>query len=156
MPSRQFEAADEIFHGEIPSRLEARESMIAQVMKRLTARGCRLDEYFDRLCLDEGICNAIVHGNHGDPEKKVKVRAFTRSDCWGVEIGDEGCGFDWRALLEMIEEGVDPMSPSGRGIALTLGPGPEPEFRDGGRRLLISRKRAGKSASVLRKTLESG
>ena len=129
MPDRQFEAADEIFHGEIPSRLDARESMIAQVMKRLTARGCRLDEYFDRLCLDEGICNAIVHGNHGDPEKKVQVRAFTRGDRWGVEIWDEGSGFDWRAFLEMIKEGVDPTSPSGRGIALILGSGAQVQRR---------------------------
>jgi light-regulated signal transduction histidine kinase (bacteriophytochrome) len=156
MSKRQFEASDEVFHGEIPSRLDARESMIAQVMGRLTDSGLLLDEYFDRLCLDEGISNAIVHGNHGDPEKKVKVRAFTRGDHWEVEIWDEGAGFDWRALLEIIKNGGDPTSPSGRGIALILGSGAHVEFHDGGRRLLISRDGPGTSATGFPRTLESG
>lgn len=142
MPQARFTSTDEIFRGEIPSRLESREGMIDKVLERLTERGCQPDPdpYFDRLCLDEALSNAILHGNGNDPKKKVKVRIFCAKNGWGVEIADEGPGFDWKGELKRIREGINNTEASGRGIALILGTGASLEFLDGGRRLLISRR----------------
>ncbi len=100
--SHPFTDADEIFSGQIASRLDQRDRLINEVLKKLKAAGCRPDPFFDRLSLDETISNAILHGNLQDPSKRVTVRAFSRKDCWGVEVADQGNGFDWKALLKKL------------------------------------------------------
>ena len=136
-----FTDADEVFHAEAPSRLEEREAIIAGVLEALGARGCATDPYFDRLCLDEAIVNAILHGNRCDPAKKVRVRAFVKSDRWGVEVADEGSGFDWRAARARFEAANETLAPSGRGLGLIVASGAEVFFLDGGRRVVITRRR---------------
>ena len=115
--------------------------MIDAVLARLEAANCEIDPYFDRLALDELITNAIVHGNGEDPKKKVTVRALSSPDHWGVEVADEGAGFDWQSHLESVKDHPDPSASSGRGIALIQGTGAEIFFLDGGRKTVIVRKR---------------
>lgn len=141
MPESVFQATDEVFQAEMPGRLEEREEMIRRVMQTLSNCGCHLDEYLDRLCIDEAIANAILHGNEGDSRKSIRVRVFCCEERWGVEITDEGPGFDWEALLERIRQGVDQSDSSGRGLALILASGKHVEFHDGGRRLLMTCER---------------
>ena len=134
-----FSARDMVHEEEMASRLEEREPLARRVLERIEERGGRIDPYFDRLSIDEAISNAVIHGNRGDPAKKVRVRAFVRDGGWGVEVTDEGEGFDHRRWLARLGEPPDLESPSGRGIALILGSGAELRFLDGGRRLLIVR-----------------
>ena len=136
-----FDARDEVFRDDMRSRLDEREPLAARVLARLEELGCRTDPYFDRLSIDEALSNAVVHGNRRDPRKTVSVRAFVRPERWGVEVSDEGEGFDWKAWLERLREGTDPYAMSGRGIALIIASGAEVVFLDGGRRVLIVRKR---------------
>ena len=78
-----FADSDQVFSGEMPSRLEAREQMIQEALHSVEAAGGHPDPFFDRLFLDELISNAILHGNCEDPAKTIRVRAFLPKD----EIG---------------------------------------------------------------------
>ena len=138
-----FTDADEVFRAEASSRLECREELIAGSLAALGARGCAPDPYFDRLCLDEAIVNAMLHGNQSDPAKKVRLRVFVREDRWGVEVADEGPGFDWKAAANRLQEANAAFASSGRGLGLIMASGAEVFFLDGGRRVLITRRRAG-------------
>ncbi len=134
-----FPKAREISHREIRSRLEERGTVINEILDRLRTSGFQPDPYIDRLCLDEAITNAIVHGNREDPSKKVLVTLYCSEHRWGVEISDEGAGFDWGALKEQLGRGLDPARPSKRGIALILASGADVDFLDGGRRMVMVR-----------------
>ena len=136
-----FADADEVYHRQMPSRLENRQEIIEEVLEKLTSLGCLLDPFFDRLFLDELISNAVLHGNGQDPRKRVTVRAFCKKGQWGFEVGDEGSGFDWKAFLEKLKKPLDLARPSGRGLQLILASGAELHFLDGGRRVVVVRKR---------------
>ena len=94
------------------------------------------------IALHEAISNAILHGNRQNPRKLVTVRAFLNSTSWGVEISDQGEGFDWKMLLKKIKGPPDTESSSGRGIALIQASGARLYFLSGGRRIIFVRKRA--------------
>ena len=136
--SHPFRDADEVFRSEIPSRLEERGPLIDAALERLASAGCHPDPFFDRLCLDEVLVNAILHGNGGSPEKKVTVRAFVSGKRWGFEVSDQGKGFDWERVLSRIG-GPDQGGRSGRGIALVVATGAEVHFLGGGARVVVVR-----------------
>ncbi|MBI4603274.1 MAG: ATP-binding protein [Planctomycetes bacterium] len=153
MTRHPFSESQVIFQGEIASRLEERERLIAQVLDKLREAGCRLDPFFDRLCLDEALANAILHGNRQDPAKKVTVRVFCAPRRWGVEVADEGQGYDWQRAVARARGGVD-FEPSGRGLGLILSSGADVCFFDGGRRLLMVRQRDASSGQDVSETSE--
>jgi serine/threonine-protein kinase RsbW len=70
-----------------------------------------------RLALEEAIVNAIRHGHHDDPSRKVRVRFQVRPARVLLEVRDRGNGFD-------PEQVPDPCAPenlersSGRGLLL--------------------------------------
>lgn len=65
----------------------------------------------------EAVNNSIVHGNKMDPEKKVFISIFTKSQFLHIQIEDQGPGFDYNHV-------PDPTTPenieniSGRGVFL--------------------------------------
>jgi serine/threonine-protein kinase RsbW len=65
----------------------------------------------------EAVNNSIIHGNGGDPSKKVNIRFTRDNDTLSVTITDEGGGF-------VPDEVPDPTSPEnienlrGRGVFL--------------------------------------
>ena len=70
-----------------------------------------------QLALEEGLANAIKHGNKMDPEKKVTVECFLNEDIVRVVIQDEGPGFDVNEVPDpTLPENLD--KPSGRGVML--------------------------------------
>jgi serine/threonine-protein kinase RsbW len=75
------------------------------------------DDSRARLCLDEAMINAVMHGNRYDSTKRVRVRAYLCPANWCVIIEDEGPGFkeedlpDPGAPENLLEE-------SGRGVHL--------------------------------------
>ncbi len=137
--SHPFPGAREVLTLEVESRLAERESVIDSVLRTIEKHGFHPDEYFERLCLDEMISNAIVHGNSGDANKKVRVRVFCSRDHWGWEVIDEGSGFDWQGLLKKLDSGIDHDQDSGRGIPLVIAAGGL-EFLEDGRRVRVVRE----------------
>lgn len=104
-----------------PSRLDRKDDMVDAVVQALEAR-CRLaedDPHWLRLCLDEALVNAIVHGNEADPGVPVRAVLGRRGDAWVVRIDDQGPGFD----ASQVPDPEDPASlllEHGRGIRLML------------------------------------
>lgn len=84
------------------------------------------------ISLTEAVNNAIIHGNCGDTNKKVKIRLDKRPTCLAIQVTDEGCGFDLAAV-------PDPTAPEnllelgGRGVFLMQQLSDTVEFRNEGR-----------------------
>ena len=66
-----------------------------------------------RLCLEEALVNAVVHGNKGEAERKVEIRILEEDDHCHILVSDEGDGFD-PAAIAMAD--CDEMG--GRGVCL--------------------------------------
>ena len=127
----------EILACRVQGRLEVRDELIQRILRGATDHGILTDPHFHRLCLDEALSNAIIHGNRSDPAKTVKVRVFCLEDGWGVEIADEGSGFDWQAWIQRLEAELTESGDSGRGIALLLKCCTQVVFLEGGRKVRL-------------------
>lgn len=69
------------------------------------------------IAIREAMVNAVVHGNRYNRNKKVHFRVYANKVAIGITIGDEGSGFDPKALPDPnAEENV--LAQSGRGIML--------------------------------------
>jgi len=82
--------------------------------------GFRLDEgkIFDiKLCIEEAVRNAIVHGNHSDKRLVVRVTYRVEENRLVIEVEDEGVGFDHHGVADPT---LTPhiMKNSGRGVYL--------------------------------------
>jgi len=97
------------------------------------------DEMRVRLCLDEALLNAVMHGCQYDAAKTVRVRAYAGAGKWSVLVEDPGKGFkeedlpDPNAAENLLEE-------SGRGILLMRSLMDEVSYWRGGSAVLLSRK----------------
>lgn len=47
-----------------------------------------------RLCLEEALVNAVVHGNANEPNRRIRIRIFDDGEVCRVCVHDEGKGFD--------------------------------------------------------------
>ncbi|MBN1443673.1 MAG: SpoIIE family protein phosphatase [Planctomycetes bacterium] len=140
-PPPPWRRAREILSARVKTSVAEKERLIDEILQALEGAGFSTDAYFDRLCLDEAITNAMVHGNRSDPSRSVAVRVGAARRGWLVEIEDEGGGFDWPALRRELERGaLDPARPSARGLEFILASGAEVDFLDGGRRMRIARR----------------
>jgi serine/threonine-protein kinase RsbW len=82
--------------------------------------------------LFEALANAVLHGNHEDPAKRVRVRLhYEPRKCLSIVVSDEGPGFT-------VSEVADPTRPEnldadhGRGILLMRAFMDEVHFEKGG------------------------
>ncbi|HPO17005.1 MAG TPA: ATP-binding protein [Candidatus Hydrogenedentes bacterium] len=83
------------FKAECPSTFEAMEACMEKTMGALHQHGqiARDDEPWMRLCLEEALVNAIRHGNHCEPKRKVKIELANSQDSCTIRVYDEGAGF---------------------------------------------------------------
>jgi serine/threonine-protein kinase RsbW len=104
----------------IPSDVREIEPIVEQVTREckvleLSARQCALNV---PVALTEALSNAILRGNRGIRDKRVRVRAVVSDHALVLEVADEGAGFDLDACT------IDPTSPGsleredGRGLFL--------------------------------------
>lgn len=136
----------EVARYEVPSRLEERFGVIDSILVEIEAAAPDTDLAITRLCIDEALVNAIVHGNTEDPRRRVRIRLLIGDRHWVVEIEDEGPGFDWKELLRRLERGMDPGRPSERGVALIIASGAQVGFSRGGRAIRIRRELGGRDS----------
>ena len=120
----------------IDSTIEAINPVVEKLMGLLTTNCCpHEDEFAVETALREALANAVVHGNHGDARKKVRVRVGCDS-MRGILIAvkDQGEGFDPTMLPNpLIGEHV--ASAHGRGIFLIKKLMDETHFEDRGREI---------------------
>ena len=114
----------------------------AQILDWLKERGYSTRDLFSvRLSLEEGLMNAIKHGNQRDPTKTVRVLCEVDDTRTYIEIEDQGAGFDPAAVPDpLAEENLD--KTSGRGVFLMREYMSRVEYRDSGRLLVLEKLRS--------------
>lgn len=117
----------------LPSQLEVISPLVDQLM-RFIARFRDLDgsELDIELAFREALANAIVHGNHEDPYKRVYVACRCTTDGEvSIMIRDEGDGFDRRTVPDPTAS-EDRVLTHGRGIYLMKTMMDDVRFEHGG------------------------
>lgn len=129
------------FESSIPSHLSAGLALQEMIIQRMEPFAYSMRDIFAvRLSLEEGLTNAIRHGNHLDESKHVHVTCRIGHSTLQISIRDEGDGFDPDAVPDpTMEEFID--RPSGRGLLLMRAYMSRCEFRDNGRTLFMERER---------------
>ena len=115
----------------------------AQIVDWLKERQYSVRDLFSvRLALEEGLMNAIKHGNQRDTSKFVRVLCLVDDQRTQIEIEDEGTGFDPEAVPDpLADENLD--RPSGRGLFLMRQYMSSVEYRNSGRLLVMEQRRSG-------------
>jgi serine/threonine-protein kinase RsbW len=100
----------------IPSRLAAIETVCEQIRGLLGKRHLQDVEFAVEILARECLNNAILHGNSGLENARVRfgMRIGKRLIC--LRVTDQGPGFDWR---RMVRHGLpEETSVQGRGLAV--------------------------------------
>lgn len=124
----------------IPSDYHAGRDVQAAILKQVQAhRYFPHSEYAIRLALEEGLINAIKHGNRLDPGKRVHVEAHVTAEQAEIIIEDEGPGFERSVVPDpTLTENLEKCS--GRGILLIEAYMDKVEWSQGGRRLRMIKR----------------
>src|SRR5258706_4097193 len=133
---------------ELERSLPSEVAAISPFVDKLQLRkcGCVSEGVSDvEIALREALANAIIHGNHQNPQKHVHVRFRCKPDEVSIEVKDQGRGFDINTI-------TDPTAPEntgsihGRGIYLMKAFMDEVRFEEGGV-VVRMRKNTGQAAA---------
>ncbi len=106
------------FECSLPSQPGSGHPVIEEILRQLRkVRWPEKDFFGIHMALEEGVNNAIRHGNCCDPLKKVHLRCCLTRDLLRVEIRDEGPGFDPGSLPDPCDP-ENLLRESGRGVLL--------------------------------------
>ena len=103
------------FHKEFASTTSAVAETLGEALESMARQGwCEPDRMFCiRLCLEEALVNAVVHGNRNEPSRQVTIRIYDEGESCRICVQDEGNGFDPEAM-----EMPDCDELGGRGVCL--------------------------------------
>lgn len=119
---------------------KAEEAILAEVAGHGYGEACR---FAIRLALEEGLNNAIRHGNRSDPSKRVEVIYEITPREASITIVDQGAGFDPQAVPDpRADENLE--KPTGRGIMLMMAYMDEVEYSPKGNRVRMVKRNTGK------------
>jgi serine/threonine-protein kinase RsbW len=105
-------------HVKIPSTWEAVQEAGQAVLKEVAEAGFDESTMFSiRLALEEGLINAVKHGNKMDPSKFVDLAYEITAEQVEIHLSDEGPGFNPCGVPDPTED-ENLEKPSGRGIML--------------------------------------
>jgi len=126
---------------DIPSELSEAGRVEDRLLKAVTRYGYSKACVFGiRLALEEGLSNAIKHGNRGDRHKSVEVSFDVNDERVLICIRDQGEGFDPSAVPDpTADENLE--KPSGRGIMLMRAYMDELTFRDRGKQVCMVKRK---------------
>jgi serine/threonine-protein kinase RsbW len=102
----------------IPSDLSLLESTVDEITTRIECTARCEDTESIGLAVREALINAMVHGNHCDPEKTVRVSVAVNDECdLLIIVKDSGPGFDpTRLPIPIADENL--LATHGRGVFL--------------------------------------
>jgi len=120
---------------EIPSEIGSIAPAVDQIVSEIRNSSCLPGKEQDiELALFEALANAVIHGNHEQPAKRVNISCryeHNVNDCIAIVIRDQGAGFNPAAV-------PDPTRPEnlaaehGRGILMMRTFMDEVRFEKGG------------------------
>jgi serine/threonine-protein kinase RsbW len=124
----------------IPSETKCIRKISSRILSALTPYGVDESKIFDiKLCIEEAVRNAIVHGNNSDRRRSVKVAYWVESDAINIEIEDEGPGFDHLKLADPTT-GMHILKNSGRGVYLIKKLMDKVEYSPAGNKLTMAKR----------------
>ncbi|MFO0918229.1 MAG: ATP-binding protein [Planctomycetaceae bacterium] len=125
----------------IASDTTAGQAVQEQIVQRLEELQFPARDVFGvRLALEEGIVNAIKHGNQLDPAKSVRIWWQVSADAVRVEIEDQGPGFTPENVPDpTLDENLE--RPCGRGIMLMRAFMTHVEYVGRGNKLVLEKQR---------------
>lgn len=104
-----------VFTKEFKSTTEAIAATLSEAIDALAAnKWCNKEHTFNiRLCLEEALVNAVVHGNQNHAESSVTIDIKEEGDICTISVRDQGEGFDPESvsMSDCSEHG-------GRGVCL--------------------------------------
>ncbi len=131
----------------VPSKSGASRKIIQEVLAKLRADGWSREDIFAiHLALEEGLMNAIKHGNGSDANKRVFLRCNLSAERIWIEIRDEGVGFD-PAVLPDPTDAENLHTASGRGVMLMRAYMSSVEFNESGNCVTMEKLRNGRATS---------
>ena len=92
-----------------------------------------------KLCIEEAVRNAMVHGNHCDKKLSVRTVYWVDNGALNMEIADEGPGFD---RGDVADPTLEPhiLKNSGRGIYLIRKLMDKIEYNEKGNKITMMKK----------------
>lgn len=100
----------------IPSDIAYIKKVISKIEHFLKPYHVDKDTFFDiRLCMEEALRNAILHGNKGDKNLPVLISYSFKDGKFIVEIEDKGTGFKPTKLPDPTED-ENLLREGGRGV----------------------------------------
>lgn len=125
----------------IPSDTSRGHEVQERILNQLEGVGFPDRDLFGiKLALEEGIVNAIKHGNGMDPSKSVFVKCEYDGHMVRVIIEDEGPGFDPTDVPDPTDDD-NLEKPSGRGLMLMRAFMTRIEYNDRGNRVILEKTR---------------
>ena len=120
---------------EIPSDIRYIRKTSNKIMRSLKRSAVDESTLFDiKLCVEEALRNAMVHGNRSDKGLVVKVSYRIDKDRFEAVVEDEGSGFDPEKVPDpTVEENM--LKYGGRGVYLIKRLMDEVEYNDRGNRV---------------------
>lgn len=120
---------------EIPSDINYIRKTSKKIARSLTPLGVDESTLFDiRLCVEEALRNAMVHGNRSKKSLTVKVSYHIDKNRFEAVVEDQGSGFDPGKVPDpTIEENM--LKYGGRGVYLIRRLMDEVEYNDRGNRV---------------------
>jgi len=116
----------------LPSVITAISPFVDKLMLLIRNSGCIPEAETDiEIAVREALANAIIHGNHENPQKRVHILCRCTTDVVSIAVRDEGQGFDTSKI-------ADPTTPEslasvhGRGIYLMRALMDEVHFEENG------------------------
>jgi len=102
----------------VPSETRYIRKVSDRILSSIEVLGLDDGKIFDiKLCIEEAVRNAIVHGNHSDRRRSVRVTYGVEDSRLTIEVEDEGIGFDHRTVADPTAQ-AHIMKNSGRGVYL--------------------------------------
>ena len=124
---------------EIPSENRYIRKVSSDILSALSHYGVGESRLFDiKLCVEEAVRNAIMHGNRFDEKLRVKVSYLIADGRINIEVEDEGAGFDPAKIPNPTDKG-NITKESGRGICLIRRLMDRVEFNKKGNKILMEK-----------------
>jgi serine/threonine-protein kinase RsbW len=126
----------------IPSDLNAARSLEERLLDEVgRLRYGQADLFAIKLALEEGLINAIKHGNRYDPAKSVRITYDIDERHAEITIADEGAGFRADAVPDpTADENLE--RPCGRGLMLIRAYMDEVTFNERGTAIRLVKRKA--------------
>ena len=124
----------------IPSDLTAAKELEEQVLRELDRHGySEVASFAVRLAMEEGLNNAIKHGNRRDQSKTVTVCYEVTAEEARITIQDEGPGFHPEDVPDpTADENLE--KPCGRGIMLMHAYMDDVHYNDRGNKVFLVKR----------------